>query len=111
VAIQAVANDEKMLGVARYFLERNQKHAEFSVLVGDPWQGRGIGAALLQRVLDIAKDRGIQSIWGTVLSENTQMLKLSRKLGFKIKKTADSGEYEVRLAFDNATGGYAGQAI
>jgi acetyltransferase len=99
VAIQESAGDEKMLGVARYFLERNQKYAEFSVVVGDPWQGKGIGAALLQRVLDIAQARGIQSIWGTVLAENTQMLKLSRKLGFDVKKIPDASEYEVRLQF------------
>ncbi len=98
VAIQIGANIERMLGVARYFQEPNQLHAEFSVVVGDPWQGLGIGAALLQRLLDIAKARGIQSIWGTVLSENTQMLRLSRKLGFGVNRIPDSSEYEVRLS-------------
>jgi acetyltransferase len=109
VAIQETVNDEKMLGVARYFLEHNQQQAEFSVIVGDPWQGLGIGAALLQRVLDIAKERGIQSIWGTVLSENTQMLKLSRKLGFVIKKIPDASEYEVRLNFSDNRKAFPGE--
>ena len=102
VAILEDENDEKLLGVARYFLERDHEHAEFAVLVGDPWQGLGIGATLLQRVLDIAKERGVRSIWGTVLSENTQMLKLGRKLGFKISKIPDASEYEARLDLMNA---------
>ena len=102
VAVRSSKGGEKMLGVARYVPEWNRQHAEFSIVVGDPWQGFGIGATLLQRVLNIAAERGIQSIWGTVLAENTQMLKLSRKLGFEVKRGCDLGEYEVKLSLPDA---------
>jgi acetyltransferase len=36
---------------------------------------------------------------GTVLAENTQMLALGKKLGFKIKKVLGVGEYELSLDF------------
>jgi acetyltransferase len=36
---------------------------------------------------------------GTVLAENTQMLALGKKLGFKIKKMAAAGEYELSIDF------------
>ena len=75
--------------------EIDQKHAEFSVLVGDPWQGKGIGAELLQRCLSIAKERDVETVYGQVLAENTQMVALGRKLNFKIKRIADSNEYEL----------------
>ena len=52
-------------------LERNLKEEEFSVVVADQWQGKGTGAALLQRCLIIAKERRIQKVMGTVLAENT----------------------------------------
>lgn len=97
VAISESQADEKMLGVARIILGRNLREAEFSVVVSDPWQGKGIGAALLQRCLRIAKERGIQKVMGTVLAENTQMLALGRKLGFKIKKEQGVPEYELRI--------------
>jgi GNAT superfamily N-acetyltransferase len=71
-----------MLGAARVILQHNQKDAEFAVLVGDPWHGRGIGAHLLTTCLDIARERGFRSIWGMVLAENKGMLALGRKLGF-----------------------------
>jgi acetyltransferase len=80
-------------------LERNQKEAEFSVVVSDPWQGKAIGAALLQRCLSIAKERGIEKVMGTVLAENTQMLVFGKKLGFKINRVPGVGEYELRLDF------------
>ena len=99
VALSVSQSKESMLGVARVILERNQKEAEFSIVVGDPWQGKGIGAALLQRCLSIAKERGIEKVMGTVLAENTQMLALGKKFGFKIKKVLGAGEYELSIDF------------
>jgi len=99
VALSETESAETMLGVARVIIGRNLKEAEFSVVVGDPWQGKGIGAALLQRCIAIAQERGIESVMGTVLAENTQMLALGKKLGFKIKKVADAGEYELSIDF------------
>ena len=99
VAMSESQPDEKMLGVARIILGRNLREAEFSVVVSDPFQGKGIGAGLLQRCLFIAKERGIQRVMGTVLAENTQMLALGRKLGFKIKKEQGIPEYELSIDF------------
>jgi acetyltransferase len=99
VALAESETNEKMLGVARVIIGRNIREAEFSVVVSDSWQGKGIGAALLMRCLRIAKDRGIQKVMGTVLAENTQMLALGRKLGFNIKKEQDVPEYELSTDF------------
>jgi acetyltransferase len=99
VALAESETNEKMLGVARVIIGRNLREAEFSVVVSDSWQGKGIGAALLMRCLRIAKDRGIQKVMGTVLAENTQMLALGRKLGFNIKKEQDVPEYELSIDF------------
>ena len=99
VALPESEPAEKMLGVARAIIGRNLKEAEFSVVVSDPWQGKGIGAALLQRCLSIARERGIEKVMGTVLAENTQMLALGKKLGFNIKKVIGVGEYELSLNF------------
>jgi acetyltransferase len=99
VAITESQSDEKMRGVARVIIGRDPREAEFSVAVGDPWQGKGIGAALLKRCLAIARERGIENVHGTVLAENTQMLALGRKLGFVIKKTPYAPEYELKIDF------------
>jgi acetyltransferase len=98
VALSEFGNKEKMLGVARVINEPDQINAEFSVVVADKYQGKGIGAALLWCCLQIAKTRGIEIVYGLVLAENTQMLALGRKLGFDIKKVP--GEPEYRLIID-----------
>jgi len=97
VAIAEAGSSEKMLGAARVILQPNLKDAEFAVLVGDPWQGKGIGARLLAGCLDIARERRFGTIWGTVLAENKGMLALGSKLGFQIKRGEQAGEFNLTL--------------
>ncbi len=97
VAMSESTSEEKMLGAARVITDWSQKGGEFSVLVGDPWQGKGIGAELLSRCLAIAKQRGLETVHGVVLSENTQMLRLAKKLGFRIHRVADVNEYDLDI--------------
>jgi acetyltransferase len=73
----------------------DQTQAEFAIAISDDWQGKGIGSSLLSHCLKAAKQMGIRHVMGVVLAENTQMLKLGRKLGFTIKRMAEGGEYEL----------------
>lgn len=102
VAIQEIEGEEKMLGVARVILDIKQRHSEFSIIVSDACQGKGIGAELLSQCLSIAKGRGIESVMGVVLTENTQMIALGKKLGFKIARVPDASEYELTINFKDA---------
>jgi acetyltransferase len=98
VALCGVEPNEKMLGVARVITDiYNRKHAEFSVIVGDLWQGKGIGAELLKRCLSISKERGIEKVTGIVLPENTQMLALGKKLGFSAKRVVGESDYKLEI--------------
>jgi acetyltransferase len=102
VAMDESENREKMLGVARVIGKPDGDEGEFAVIVGDPWQGRGVGAELLKRCLRIVKERGMQSVWGTALTENKQMLKLARKIGFQISQSSGGNEYDMTLDLKNA---------
>jgi len=98
VALWGTEPNEKMLGVARVITDiYNRKNGEFSVVVGDLWQGKGIGAELLKRCLSISKERGIETVKGIVLAENTQMLALGKKLGFTVKKIVGESEFELNI--------------
>jgi len=102
VALDESANQEKMLGVARVIAKPDGDEGEFAVIVGDPYQGKGVGAELLNRCLRIVKERGMQSVWGTVLTENRQMLKLARKIGFQVLQSPQGNEYEMTLELKDA---------
>jgi acetyltransferase len=97
VALRREEGREVMLGVARLMADPDVTRAEFAVLVADAWQGKGVGAALLEECLAIARERGITYVWGKVLPENTTMLALGRKLGFKTRRDAETGDYELQI--------------
>jgi len=94
VALVAIDEDwetDRMLGVARIIGDPDGKTGEFAVLVGDAWQGQGIGSNLLEKCLSIAEKQGFKTVHGIVLHENKNMLALGKKLGFAIKRDPDSG--------------------
>jgi acetyltransferase len=97
VALDLSASPERMLGVARVISDPDLCHTEFSIMVGDPWQGQGVGAALLLHLLRAAKKQGMKKIWGTVLRENTQMQHLGKKTGFTMKFNSEEGAYDLTI--------------
>jgi acetyltransferase len=96
VALRREDGKERMVGVARVISDPDRQRAEFSVAVGDPWQGKGIGKKLLERSLEVARDYGIRKVQGQVLAENKEMLGLGRELGFEMNRNQD-GEYLLTL--------------
>jgi len=97
VALDENQNAKRILGVARVIGKPDGQEGEFAVVVGDPWQGKGVGAELLKRCLRVVQERGMQTVWGTALRENRQMLKLARKLGFEVSFSADANVYEMTI--------------
>lgn len=94
--------EERMLGIANIVGDPDGKKGEFSVLIGDLWQGKGIGAKLLLQCLEIAQGRGMEMVWGTVLSENRYMIALGKKLGFTVSKGEDASEYKLTIDLKTA---------
>ncbi len=92
VALDEAAQTDNMLGVARIIGEPDGKTGEFSVLVGDDWQGKGIGSSLLEKCLAIAQKQGFKTVHGIVLAENRNMLMLGKKLGFEIEIDPDTSD-------------------
>lgn len=59
--------------------------AEIALLVRDDWQGRGLGGALMQRLLDAARAVGVREVYGDMLADNDAMRALVRRMGFTVR--------------------------
>jgi acetyltransferase len=108
IALVAVHRDAKgphILGVSRYYLDPESGEAEFAIVVGDPWQGHGLGWHLLQRLIEVARQRGVRRLAGVVLRENRQMLQMAQEMGFRVEPTDDPGVLEVVLELTGAARG------
>ena len=75
--------------MGRIYVDKTANSAEFSVLVEHDWTCQGLGALLMQHLVDDARHRGLSEIWGYVLLENRPMLRLCKELGFVRRLTPD----------------------
>ena len=97
VAFDQTHPRERMLGGARIMSLPDGKRAELAVAVGGPWQRKGIGVVLMERLIAIARERNKKTLRGYVLRENTHMLALARKLGFTVSWDCEDHLYEIKI--------------
>lgn len=84
VAEQKDANGKpEIVGVSRYYMIPGTRVAEFAVIVRDAFQGAGLGQRLMERLIEVARQRGVRQLVGAVLRENQRMLALAKELGFR----------------------------
>jgi acetyltransferase len=83
IVAQLQSNDKKLLGVSRLIVEPDGKNGEFAVLVGDKWQGMGLGAKLLDSIIAVGKDMHLERIFGMIMQTNYKMINLCSKKGFE----------------------------
>lgn len=98
MALVAVLHDDgrdEQIAVARYVIDADGVDCEFALAVADAWQGRGIGGRLLVALMEVARARGLRSMLGYVLGQNTRMLHLMTRLGFDVMSDPDDSAMRI----------------
>jgi RimJ/RimL family protein N-acetyltransferase len=104
VALVAVLEDDpdRLVAVARCVrLPDRPGTAEMAIVVGDPWQGQGLGRELAQRLADAALAVGIRRFAATMLGDNEAARRLMRTFARRLEEGRVSGglrEVTVELA-------------
>ena len=84
------------LGVARYVRDPEHRHsAEIAVAVREPFQGHGVGKALVRRLADRARAEGITQFTALVLADNQPSRRLLADLGATRVLSAGAGAVEL----------------
>jgi acetyltransferase len=84
-------SEHRILAVARLSKLHGTNEAEFALIVSDRYQHRGLGTALLRRMLELGKEEKLRAIVGYILNSNHQMQSLCKKLGFELQPDLDEG--------------------
>ncbi len=79
----------KLLGGGRLIADPDHVEATYGVLVGDAWQGRGVGALLTDYCLQIAKDWGLMRVAVETLADNERAIAMFRNRGFELMPEVD----------------------
>ena len=72
------------IGVNRLLYYPHIDEYEFAIVVTDEWQQSGAGYLLMDKLIYIAKDRGIKEIFGLVMRNNANMMNFIKKFGFRV---------------------------
>ncbi len=78
-----------IVGAVRIVADPDNVAAEFGIMVRSDHQGRGLGYALMQRIIAYGWARGLERIFGYVLRENRAMLLIAKELGFTRTRSAE----------------------
>jgi acetyltransferase len=91
------AGENAILAIGRLSKLHQIAEAEFAILVSDAYQGHGFGVELLRRLVEIGRDEKLKRIVATILGENVAMQRVSRKIGFTLKRNGPEFEAHMDL--------------
>ena len=88
----------KILGLGRLSKEVGTGNAQFSMLIRDDYQRRGLGTELLRRLVQVRREEGLQRITAEILPENLGMQAVCEKLKFRLQHSASEGLVRAEIA-------------
>ena len=94
IALVAVldSDPDQLVAVARCVgLPGRPGTAEMAIVVGDPWQGQGLGRALAVALADAALAVGIRRFAATMLADNEAAIRLMRTFARRLEAGRVSG--------------------
>lgn len=93
VVVEAVEPETARIGgVGRAVIEPGGDEAEFALIVGREIGGFGLGTYLLRRLMEWCRKKGVKVLYGNVMIENRRMLRLGRRLGFRVDPSSFDGQ-------------------
>ena len=90
-----------IIAMSRYDLDPASKLGEIAFVVHDDWQNKGLGTLLMQRMIAIARARGLAGFRAEVLPTNKAMLLVFQKSGLAVSTRFDGFVYHLEMRFDN----------
>lgn len=78
----------EIIAVGRLSRLPGQTSAEFSIVISDTWQHRGLGTELLRRLVAMARAEGISAVTADILPDNLDMRRICEKVGFQLRYRA-----------------------
>jgi acyl-CoA hydrolase/GNAT superfamily N-acetyltransferase len=98
--VACLPGSDEILAMTRYDVDPATRLADLAVVVRDDWQGRGLGAHLVQRMSEIARARGLAGFRADVLASNKRVLGLFYAAGMRLEGREESGVYHLVARFD-----------
>ncbi len=100
VALVGERGFQSVIGVGAYFLDPAKNLAEVAYSVSKPWQGKGLSTLLQKKLLQAALENGISGLVAYTTPSNQAMIRLFKKLPYKIHTSLDEDFLVLSCRFD-----------
>jgi acetyltransferase len=78
------SQERHVMGIVRLSKIHGTNEARLSILIGDPYQGIGLGGELVRRAVEVAKKERLSRLSAILTEDNLTMKHIFEKLGFAI---------------------------
>jgi len=92
------AGEQDVMGVVRLSKVHGTDEARLSILIGDPYQGIGLGSELVRRAVDVARREHLNRLSAVLTADNRIMQHIFERLGFRFEPTGDGNLVLATLA-------------
>jgi acyl-CoA hydrolase/GNAT superfamily N-acetyltransferase len=93
---------EVILAVGRYYTLKDGLRAEAAFVVHETMRGRGFASRLLEKLIDIARQRGLKFLTANVRKDNPSMRRVFEKFHFTSEPAEDPAELEYLLPLEES---------
>lgn len=100
IAVLGEVGFEKVVGIGEYLLDDARNMAEVAFSIAREWQRKGVGKILLKKLAATALENGILGLIAYTAPENQAMIRLFRKLPYKITTSIDYDTLILSCKFD-----------
>ena len=99
MAFVAIEPEGNLIAVARYGLidPHNPTEAESAIIVGDQFQGRGVGRVLFARLIEYARQQGVQFFIANIHANNQRIMRFIEQYRLPLEKHLDGAVWTVRI--------------
>ncbi len=94
IAETSEGKEKKEIGVGRLIIEPSRNRGEFAIVIADRYQNKGLGTKIIDMLIGVAEEKGLELIYGKIHPENYRMIQICEKMGFEIERD----EEEVRVS-------------
>jgi acyl-CoA hydrolase/RimJ/RimL family protein N-acetyltransferase len=96
--VARLVDTDELVGIVRADATPRTAAAELGISIADAWQNRGVGSALVGRLIEGGRASGFSSLVAEVLPANTRMQRLLRRHGFTCTGEPDGNALDFRLS-------------
>jgi RimJ/RimL family protein N-acetyltransferase len=89
----------RIIAEARYIKDPHSPYGDVAFIVDEHYQGYGIATYMYQKLMRLAKERGLQGFTADVLPANKSMMRVFEKGDAEVKAALESGIYRLTIRF------------